>query len=193
MDPELLAFLFAGGGAGLPVIPPPMPTSAPVVPVPTPTTMGTPQQEPYRSELMPASGMMPRPQEDYRTQPAGLPTTSVPMPMPRPSNLGAALDGGGGYAGNPWSPGGIGDASAAMGSSPRVGSSNALLQSLRGVQAPAAPTPQKVSTPHAPQLRPIQGGGFADLLASLGIGPQQALPGLKLPSTLGRALAGGVG
>jgi hypothetical protein len=55
---------------------------------------------------------------------------------------------------------------------------------------PDAPVAQKVSTPHAPQVAKIQAGNLADLLASLGIGPQQALPGLKLPSTLGQALGG---
>jgi hypothetical protein len=69
-------------------------------------------------------------------------------------------------------------------------SGDALLKSLQGVKAPAAPTPQRVGTPHMAPLRPIQSGGFFDLMASLGIGPQQAMSGMKLPGTLGAALGG---
>lgn len=47
-----------------------------------------------------------------------------------------------------------------------------ILNSLRGVTAPAAPVAQKVGTPHAPQLRPIQGGELVNMLAAMGMGPR---------------------
>lgn len=90
----------------------------------------------------------------------------VPLPKPRPADAPTAAQ-----------------ANAQQGAG--------LLKTLQGVQMPKPPEAQKVATPHLPTLRPIQGGGIFDLLASLGMGPQQALPGLKLPSTLGAALAGG--
>jgi hypothetical protein len=56
---------------------------------------------------------------------------------------------------------------------------------------PKAAEPQKITTPHAPQLKPIQ-SNLADLFSTLGITPGQAMGGggLKLPSTLGQALGG---
>lgn len=67
---------------------------------------------------------------------------------------------------------------------------NSLLASLRGVKVPPAPAQQKVSTPGLPAIRPIQGGGLAELLASLGVGPAQVVKGASLPGTLGQALGG---
>lgn len=49
---------------------------------------------------------------------------------------------------------------------------NSILNSLRGVTAPAAPQAQKVGTPHTPQLRPIQGGELVNMLAAMGLGPR---------------------
>lgn len=205
MDPELLSLLFGGipgmtggmPGAAIPpaapiVAPPPPPVVAPAAPqmmAGPPAPMVAPQGFEMTNTGNPR---MPAPGEDYRTQSmnpvpapdyaswapgagagptslgAALEPAGVPMPRPRPAEAG---------------PGANQLPAAAPGG-------DALLKTLRGVQAPAAPTPQKVSTPHAPQIAKIQGGALADLLASLGIGPQQALPGLKLPSTLGQALGG---
>lgn len=47
-----------------------------------------------------------------------------------------------------------------------------LMQTLKGVQAPAAPTPQKISSPNAPQMRAVN-SSLAALLASMGVSPQQ--------------------
>lgn len=104
--------------------------------------------------------------------------------MPAAPTLGATLE-----PGMMAGAGAVGDGASVMGGG--AGGMGGILSTLRGVQAPAAPTPQKVGTPAQPALKPIQGGAYFDLLASLGIGPQQALPGLKLPSTLGQALGRG--
>lgn len=189
MDPDILAWLMSGGmgpqpgamlpgvsaPAGAPAVAPPVVAPPPVAPVAAmpPAPMVPPQSfEPTNT----GNPMMMRPPEPYMSEPAqslGAALTpapaggsGVPLPQPRPANAPGATP------------------------VPETGGSDALLKTLRGVQMPAAPTPQKVSTPHAPQLGKIQAGGLADLLASLGIGPQQALPGLKLPSTLGQALGG---
>ena len=58
-----------------------------------------------------------------------------------------------------------------------------LLGALRGVQAPKPPEAQKVSTPHPPQQRPIQGGELINMLAAMGIGPRDVWtpPRIKVP------------
>jgi hypothetical protein len=179
MSPEILAALFGGTASGLGV-----PTAAPppVPAMPDPALIG--------SSLNPASPAYPTmnpspapPAEPYRSEPmqggaasaASVPSLGqslepVPMPRPRPAEAPAATD------------------MSGTAKAPTAG--DALLKTLQGVKAPAPPVPQKVSTPHAPSLRPIQGGEYGALLASLGVGPQQAFPGLKLPSTLGMALGG---
>lgn len=50
-----------------------------------------------------------------------------------------------------------------------------LLQTLRGVQAPAPPQAQHITTPRPAATHPVQGGykDLATLMASLGISPQQ--------------------
>jgi len=181
MDPETLAMLLFQGSGALPPMPPQTPQVA-VPPVPTPTTVqaAVPQMPP--APLPPVQSFEPTntgnpmvmgPNEAYRSEPyqgGGVPSTlgralngPVPVPQARPAEAPGAAPAGGG---------------------------NALLNTLKGVKMPDAPVAQKVSTPHAPQVAKIQAGNLADLLASLGIGPQQALPGLKLPSTLGQALGG---
>lgn len=182
MDPELLARLLSILNPVSPAMAAParaqefeqpgprLDLAAQAVPPPLPTmpSVGAPPQEAYRSVPMPA------PVEDYRTQPAmpslgaslAGPATGggVPTPRPRPSEAPAAA--------------------------PAPSQGDALLKTLQGVKAPPAPVAQKVSTPNLPALRPIQGGGIIELLASLGIGPQQAVQGMKLPGTLGQALGG---
>lgn len=180
MDPETLAMLLFQGSGALPapqpvvapIAPPPAPQMAQGVPVGPPAPMVQPQSFEATNT---GSQMMMRPPEPYMSEPMGVPQGAAPT-------LGAALDGG--------VPVPRPRPAEAPGAAPAAGGSDALLKSLRGVTAPAAPTPQKVSTPHAPAIAKLQGGGLIDLLASLGIGPQQALPGLKLPSTLGQALGG---
>lgn len=168
-----------------PTIPTPI---APTVPqpttVPTGLTPPAPGSTPMAAPLMIPPGPVAPPQPPPLVQP-GMPTIAspvslgqslepnVPMPMPRPTEA----------------PGGT----YAAGGGPQTsgGGPSKLLETLRGVKAPDAPVPQKVSTPNLPPLRPIQGGQLFDMLAQLGIGPQQAFPGLKLPSTLGQALTQG--
>jgi hypothetical protein len=189
MDPELLQILMGGGGGyPSPMVPPPGMMGG----MPAPQGYGDVAPLPQ-----PGPQMMPRPVEPYMTDPlmAGTPPSVAP-PMPAvpgsvPTSLGATLD--------PVAPTGAGagamggamaaaDATrGAAGGSPNMGG---MLNALKGIVAPPAPAVQKVSTPHSPQMAKLQGGGVAELLASLGIGPQQAFPGLKLPSTLGQALGG---
>ncbi len=64
---------------------------------------------------------------------------------------------------------------------------NAIVQALRGLQAPPKPDVVKPSTPAAPQLRSIQGGDFMALLQSLS-NPRQPLVGPAHAQTLGGAL-----
>lgn len=176
MDPQLLMALLGPEGAaslmGTTAMTPPMvPTGLPSpAPAPPPMPMMLPPgpvaaNEPYRSE--PLMGQQPI------AQPASLGAALEPMvPMPQSRPAGA--------------PGGTYAAQNAQ----TTQSGSKLLDTLKSTKMPEAPTAQKVSTPNLPQLKPIQGGGFFDLLASLGIGPQQAAQGMKLPSTLGQALGG---
>lgn len=177
LDPMLFNLIFGGPAAAQPL---PVPAPVPQIPAtPPPALMGDafgpPAPMPPMQSYEPTN-IGPRiaaPNEAYRSEPmpslgASLEprsTGGVPVPRPRPSEAPAAAD-------------------------QQSSASDRLLQSLRGVKAPEPPVAQRVATPSLPTLRPIQGGGFVDLLASLGVGPQQALPGLKLPSTLGQALGG---
>lgn len=171
MDPQLLAALLGPEGMMAMSQPPVVP------PAPAPPMIAPPPALAQAPAAMPPPMTM-APNEAYRSEPIGIPVSAAP------TSFGAALE-----------PAGVPLPQARPTSAPGpapvapVGG-DALLNSLKGVKAPEAPTAQKVSTPHAPQLAKIQGGALFDLLASLGIGPQQALPGLKLPSTLGQALGG---
>jgi hypothetical protein len=177
MDPDLLALLLGGMPSG---ISGPVPTFAapPVIPaMPAPALVG--DSFGPLAPMVPAQTLEPTnipmqrpapPQEAYRSEMPSLGASlegpsGVPLPRPRPTDVSAAA-------------------------APAAGGGDALLKTLQGVKAPAPPAAQKVSTPNLPALRPIQAGGFAELLASLGIGPQQAMAGMKLPSTLGQALGG---
>jgi hypothetical protein len=81
---------------------------------------------------------------------------NVPMPQPRPQD-------GGQTAGPP----GVGGQQGAGGKS--------IMDALRGVKTPPPPEAQSVRTPSQPQLAPIKGGEFINLLASLGVGPQELM------------------
>jgi hypothetical protein len=148
--------------------PPPATPASPVPGVPTPSNPmqgPAPPQEAYRSELAPTVGSVLDP------KPAVAVPGSVPLPAPRPAGAPGPTD--------------VTDASAAT----KKPGTDALLKSLQGVQIPKPPEAQKITTPHPPALRPIQ-SNLADLFASLGISPQQAAGGLKLPASLGAALGG---
>lgn len=153
------------------------------LPMPPALTSGSPAMPDPTLAPMPS-----RPVEPYMTDPLAGGQPQVPVPTPQPAglpSLGASLEPNPtGYATNPWSKEGI----LGSGSVPKGTSS--IADSLKGVVTPQAPQAQKVSTPHAPTLAKLPGGNVAELLAQLGIGPQQAFPGLKLPSTLGQALGG---
>lgn len=179
MDPELFAQIFGSTlfgpqtAAAIPAIPAaPTVAAPPVGPTEGPPAPFPPVQSFEPTNITSGFGT-PKPVEPYMTEamastPLGAslepaaPSGGVPVPTPRPP---------GAPTGTP------------------AGQSNALLNSLKGVQMPAAPVAQKVSTPHAPALRPVQGGGLLELLNALNIGAQ-GVPGLKLPSTLGQALGG---
>lgn len=169
LDPQLFQMLFGSTAMTPPVVPPGVP---PPMPDPSLTPMMARPAEPYMVDPLVPGGQTPQP--------------SVPMPQSRPASLGASLEPNPtGYDTNPWSKQGI---LAPGGNTPANPNIAGGLNALKGVVAPAAPQAQKVSTPHAPPMAKLQGGNVAELLAALGIGPQQAFPGLKLPSTLGQAL-----
>lgn len=193
MDPELFQALFGGMGGG-----------APGAMVPPPGMLGgmTAPQGFGDAAALTAAGpqMMPKPVEPYMTDPlaTGAPPAPapVPMPMPRPelaqpASLGAVLDP---TAGVPLPRPRPAEAGPGAVTPPlkdfELAKAKGITDALKGVVAPPAPQAQKVSTPHAPAMAKLQGGNVAELLAQLGIGPQQAFPGLKLPSTLGQALSG---
>lgn len=158
MDPETLAMLFNPSLTG--------PMSGGYAPYaqPTPTifpwlgnsgAQQPPTQEPSGTPEGPSGAPLSEPQNIQRPM-------SIAPPAPGPSATPDAL------------------AARAQGT---TDSANRLLATLRGVQAPAAPVAQKVGTPHPPQMRPIQGGGLVNLLASLGIGPRDVYqtPRIQLP------------
>lgn len=170
-DTGLFNWLFGTGAMAAPGM---VPSVVPPVAAPGdlfgPPTPLVPAQS-YEPTNITAVRPPPPPSEDYRSVPMpslgesiGGSSTGVPLPRPRPAD-----------APGPTTPG---------------GGSDALLKTLQGVKAPAPPTPQRVSTPNLPPLRPIQGGQFFDMMAALGIGPQQLVSGMKLPGTLGQALGG---
>lgn len=167
-------------------VPPDYPQPGPIIP-PTPappaTLAGATTPPPPATPASPVPGVPtptnPLMAESYRSEPAPAATLgSVLEPHP-PVTTGSA------------NAAPVGPPIADTSSVSKRSSGDDLLKTLRGVQMPKPPEVQKVSTPHAPALRPIQSGGLAELMASLGVGPQQAFPGLKLPSTLGQALGGG--
>jgi hypothetical protein len=183
MDPTLdygalIQALFGSGpAAAQPMVPRPQ---IPVPPVPAPGMVAGPTAPipaPQGFEMTNTGNPMPpRPAEPYMTDPmvtGAQPTTlgaalepTIPLPRPRPAEAPAAT------------------------TNPTAVNVKGMTDALKGVIAPPAPSSQKVGTPHPPAMGKLQGGNVAELLASLGIGPQQAFPGLKLPSTLGQALAG---
>lgn len=93
------------------------------------------------------------------------PTTTAASPVVGSASA-ADIGGGAGYYG------GSPTTNPNLAPTTSVGGSSNILNSLRGVTAPAAPTAQKVSTPHAPQVRPIQGGELVNMLAAMGMGPR---------------------
>lgn len=125
------------------------------------------------------------------------PTKPVPpAPGPRTESsvdVGTALRGGMSAAiGNPG--GGVGDKSGLF-SGAAAGVQNpdlasALNDILNGVTMPASPEPQRIGTPSAPQGRPMQSGGLAELLAAStpkpAATPQRVLPATLLAAIMGR-------
>lgn len=174
MDPDLTGLLSQilgfGGASAQPMVPtglmPPVPGTVP----PPPAMLMTPDMTSPEVTTVPQMTVPP----------------VTPPLVPKPASLGEALD--------PTIPQPRPRPAEAPGTTPVTSIPGAtgsrILDTLKSTTMPKPPEPQKVSTPHLPALRPIQGGGYFDLLSSLGIGPQQALPGLKLPSTLGQALGG---
>lgn len=63
-----------------------------------------------------------------------------------------------------------------------VKKSKSMADVLKGLKAPAPPTPQTIRSPAAPQMAP-QKGQLSVLLASMGVTPQQML---RLSQTFGR-------
>lgn len=178
MDPELLSLLFGGipGMTGpVAAMPQTVAGGAPIAPMAVPPTLAPP---------------LTRPIEPYMTDPLamGTPTPQMPTMAAQPASLGASLEPTIPFPRPrpPEAPGGTYGAQGPMGGN----DPSKIAAALKGVVAPQAPQAQKVGTPHAPTLGKLQGGNVAELLAQLGIGPQQAFPGLKLPSTLGQALGG---
>ena len=127
-------------------------------------------------------GTLPPTFEDrYNNQlPFATPTTGFQVPpMPVPSAAPAAPSGAP-VENPPAMPPAIGPAPSQMaGLVNQAGADpNRILATLRGIQAPAAPVPQHITTPHPPATHAINPGNLAQLFASLGISPSQ-LPQLS--------------
>lgn len=118
-------------------------------------------------------------------QPASVsnPWEPIPIPQARPPMPGMPPEAGN-YGGNP----------ASNPNLQPIGQpanpADKLMATLRGVQVPKPPEPQKVSTPHPPVPRPIPGGQLLALLEGLNAARNSGAGGLHLPSTLGQALGG---
>lgn len=171
MDPEWLASLFGPGAMDTSQLTggayPPSPSFDDrfnnLLPFATPTVgVGgqgpTPPVVPSASPSAPSGSDVPQP-----------PTPPTPPPMPAPPPT----------LGPPAMPPAVGAAPAAPPGLMNKAESdpNRILAALRGIQAPAAPTYQKITTPHPPVTHAIQAQHIGNLLASLGIGPA-ALPRL---------------
>ena len=89
---------------------------------------------------------------------------NVPLPMSRPTEA----------PGPNYASLGPGGQQGAGGGTPTGGAAG-IRDALRGVTAPKPPAVQDVRTPAAPQTQPIKGGEFLNLLASLGVGPQELM------------------
>jgi hypothetical protein len=160
MDPTLFPFLFGegfGGGAGAP---PPAPAPFPPNPFTGPgfsnpgamdaALAGAPYQPPGAVAGSVGGNV------------ANAPGPPMSLAPPNPGSM-ATVPGS-------TPPPGLAQAQAAGGN---LG--NALQNAMRGVQAAQPPAPQKVATPHAPQLGKVPPSELINMLSSLGIGPQQAV------------------
>lgn len=167
-----------GGGMSDPsVAPPPPPIQAPPVPTPpavqpSPMIGGAPSQGTGQMDPMGGAG-----------ESAGLP--SLGASLQGPGGGGAVADALGGSPGGlpTQASGGQAIGSPAPGAAPGGGS--ALLQALRGVQAPPRPDVVKPSTPALPHQQAIQSGGLFQLLQHLGYPVGQGRPAPTLGGTVG--------
>jgi hypothetical protein len=154
MDPTLFPFLFGegfGGGAGAP---PPSPAPFP----PNPFT---------------GPGF---------SNPGAMDAALAGAPYQPPAAVAGSV---GGNVANapgppldlsPPNPGSLAPVPTAMGAQAKPpGIQGSLQDAMRGVQAAQPPAPQKVATPHAPQLGKVPPSELINMLSSLGIGPQQAV------------------
>lgn len=167
-----------GGGMSDPsVAPPPPPIQAPPVPTPpavqpSPMIGGAPSQGTGQMDPMGGAG-----------ESAGLPSLGASLQqspmnpgMPGGSPAGLPMQAGGGQAiGSP----------APSAQPPGPGGGSALLQALRGVQAPPRPDVVKPSTPALPHQQAIQSGGLFQLLQHLGYPVGQGRPAPTLGGTVG--------
>ena len=155
MDPSLFPFLFGGLG-GLPDPATYAPAPYPSNPFESPGFSNPGAMDaaiagaPYQAPATVAGSVG----GNVANAPPGEPMNLAP---PNPGSMGAV-------------PGGVGGARAQA-----ANPASMLQQSLRGVQAMQPPAPQKVATPHAPQLARVQPSQLINTLASLGIGPAQAV------------------
>jgi hypothetical protein len=142
--------------------------------------------------VQPGTVPMPRPNPLQPTPEQLAGATRLGLPGPRDADVGAALtqpaigptSTGGAPLGPPPTPqAGPTDVSA---QSKTAEARPSLAQALKGVQAPAAPVLQKISSPNAPRpTGTIKGGDLQALLMALNAGVP-ALTGRQLPVTLGR-------
>lgn len=173
MDPFLLDPNMSLGIGNL--LDPRPPQQMPMVPPPSPV--------PAPSPAAPVGGSVPetvaQQMAQYGIGPQGviqagasLGDSLTPMPPPRPMEAG-----GGAVPGAPMDITPPGAAAAAAPAGPAGGMSG-LAQTLKGVQMPQQPTPQRISTPSVPGPRgQIKSGELLALMQALGAGPG-AMPSL---------------
>jgi hypothetical protein len=146
--------------------------------------------------VQPGTIPMPRPNPLQPTPEQLAGATRLGLPGPRDADVGAALTQpaigptsvGGAPLGPPPTPPEGGGSSTDVSARARnpAEARPSLAQALKGVQAPAAPVLQKISSPNAPRpTGTIKGGDLQALLLALNAGVP-ALTGRQLPVTLGR-------
>lgn len=187
MDPQTMAtlfqYLFGGMGQGGPPGAATPPLSGEAVPfggLQGPGMLPPPQPSfPPGGPMMASAGMTPPPE-------TGFAPSGTPLPTPRPSDLGSAMEPSPGYyGGSPTGPNANPNLIPIGSPGGQPGAPMDLAKVLGGIKAPPPPDIVKPGQAAAPQTRQIGSSELLGLLQSLMPGLSR---GLRMPTTLGQAL-----
>lgn len=173
-----------------PYTPPPTPPQPPAGL--TPNEGSTPLAAPPMALSPPGTGMRQGRQGEDELGAVLAGNAPTPLPQSDPRKMAMQAGGPGGAAGpitlgGPGGPTPFSGAGATGTPADQAKKAAGIAAALKGVQAPAAPAVQKISTPNAP--RPsgtIKGGELQALLSALNAAPGAS--GIKLPTTLGSSI-----